>query len=101
MVNFCGLVKSCRLSQVGGGYLNYQKGLPHLPVPPLRETCERYLSALEPIVKEDELKQSKRIVEEFLKEGGDGEKLQKSLERRACSTDNWVSATTGLTAANN
>uniref|UniRef100_A0A3Q0RUZ7 Carnitine O-acetyltransferase a n=1 Tax=Amphilophus citrinellus TaxID=61819 RepID=A0A3Q0RUZ7_AMPCI len=76
-----------------GVYLNYWKGLPHLPVPPLRETCERYLSALEPIVKEDELKQTTWLMEEFLKEGGDGEKLQKSLERKACTTDNWVSLT--------
>ncbi|XP_030579874.1 carnitine O-acetyltransferase-like isoform X2 [Archocentrus centrarchus] len=90
MGNPCGLVKSCRLSLVSGRYLNYWKGLPHLPVPPLRETCERYLSALEPIVKEDELKQTTRLMEEFLKEGGDGEKLQKSLERKACTTDNWL-----------
>uniref|UniRef100_A0A3Q0RUN2 Carnitine O-acetyltransferase a n=1 Tax=Amphilophus citrinellus TaxID=61819 RepID=A0A3Q0RUN2_AMPCI len=90
MGNPCGLVKSCWLSLVRGRYLNYWKGLPHLPVPPLRETCERYLSALEPIVKEDELKQTTWLMEEFLKEGGDGEKLQKSLERKACTTDNWL-----------
>uniref|UniRef100_A0A3Q4G678 Carnitine O-acetyltransferase a n=1 Tax=Neolamprologus brichardi TaxID=32507 RepID=A0A3Q4G678_NEOBR len=77
-------------------YLNHQKGLPRLPVPPLRETCERYLSCLEPIVTEDELKHAKRLMKEFLKEGGDGEKLQRSLERKACTTDNWVSAKHGL-----
>uniref|UniRef100_A0A3Q4G0X0 Carnitine O-acetyltransferase a n=1 Tax=Neolamprologus brichardi TaxID=32507 RepID=A0A3Q4G0X0_NEOBR len=96
MMNSYGLVKSCRLvnsasdSLMGGRYLNHQKGLPRLPVPPLRETCERYLSCLEPIVTEDELKHAKRLMKEFLKEGGDGEKLQRSLERKACTTDNWL-----------
>uniref|UniRef100_A0AAZ1X510 Choline/carnitine acyltransferase domain-containing protein n=1 Tax=Oreochromis aureus TaxID=47969 RepID=A0AAZ1X510_OREAU len=56
MMNSYGLVKSCRLvnsasdTLMGGRYLNHQKGLPRLPVPPLRETCERYLSCLEPIL---------------------------------------------------
>uniref|UniRef100_A0A3Q2WH85 Carnitine O-acetyltransferase a n=1 Tax=Haplochromis burtoni TaxID=8153 RepID=A0A3Q2WH85_HAPBU len=96
MMNSYGLVKSCRLvnsasdTLMGGRYLNHQKGLPRLPVPPLRETCERYLSCLEPLVTEDELKHIKRLMKEFLKEGGDGEKLQRSLERKACTTDNWL-----------
>lgn len=94
MMNSYGLVKSCRLvnsaSDTSGRYLNHQKRLPRLPVPPLRETCEHYLSCLEPIVTEDELKHAKRLMKEFLKEGGDGEKLQRSLERKACTTDNWL-----------
>uniref|UniRef100_I3K0D5 Carnitine O-acetyltransferase a n=1 Tax=Oreochromis niloticus TaxID=8128 RepID=I3K0D5_ORENI len=96
MMNSYGLVKSCRLvnsasdTLMGGRYLNHQKGLPRLPVPPLRETCERYLSCLEPIVTVDELKHTKQLMKEFLKEGGDGEKLQRSLERKACTTDNWL-----------
>lgn len=85
---------------MGGRYLNHQKGLPRLPVPPLQETCERYLSCLEPLVTEDELKHIKRLMKEFLKEGGDGEKLQRSLERKACTTDNWVSAKHGLNVLN-
>lgn len=106
MMNSYGLVKSCRLvnsasdTLMGGRYLNHQKGLPRLPVPPLRETCERYLSCLEPLVTEDELKHIKRLMKEFLKEGGDGEKLQRSLERKACTTDNWVSAKYGLNVLN-
>uniref|UniRef100_A0A3B4ZU04 Carnitine O-acetyltransferase-like n=1 Tax=Stegastes partitus TaxID=144197 RepID=A0A3B4ZU04_9TELE len=100
MVNFgvlypCGLVKSCHLvksvsaSLVTGRYFTHQTGLPRMPVPPLQQTCERYLSLLEPIVEVDELKRTKALVEEFQKAGGVGERLQRCLEIRAQNTDNW------------
>ena len=66
-----------------------QEGLPSLPVPPLKQTCERYLAMLEPIVSEEELEHTRQLVAEFL-QGGVGERLQKSLERRARKTENWV-----------
>uniref|UniRef100_A0A3Q3W1U5 Choline/carnitine acyltransferase domain-containing protein n=1 Tax=Mola mola TaxID=94237 RepID=A0A3Q3W1U5_MOLML len=70
--------------------LVHQEGLPKLPVPPLKQTFERYLATLEPIVSEEELEHTRKLVDEFLK-GGVGERLQKSLERRARKTDNWLS----------
>ncbi|KAM9822478.1 carnitine O-acetyltransferase-like isoform 2-T2 [Syngnathus typhle] len=70
--------------------LVHQEGLPKLPVPPLKQTCDHYLAALEPIVSEEELEHTRQLVEEFLK-GGVGDRLQKRLERRARKTDNWLS----------
>lgn len=88
------LVKPVRVILISDRYLNQQKGLPRVPVPPLRKTCEGYLSALEPIIEEDEWKRAKQLVEAFMKRGGVGEELQRSLEKKACNTVNWVSSFT-------
>uniref|UniRef100_A0AAX7UVA4 Choline/carnitine acyltransferase domain-containing protein n=1 Tax=Astatotilapia calliptera TaxID=8154 RepID=A0AAX7UVA4_ASTCA len=69
--------------------LTHQEGLPKLPVPPLNQTCERYLAALEPLISDEEMDHTRKVVQEFLK-GGVGERLQKGLERRARKTDNWL-----------
>lgn len=74
-----------------GRNLTQQKGLPKMPVPSLKQTFECYLNMLESIVETDELKHTTKLVEEFLKAGGIGERLQKGLERKTCKTENWVS----------
>lgn len=77
------------VTQIPERSLVHQEGLPKLPVPALKQTCEGYLAALEPIVSTEELDHTRKLVGEFLS-GGVGERLQKSLERRARKTENWV-----------
>lgn len=77
------------VTQIPERSLVHQEGLPKLPVPPLKQTCEGYLAALEPIVSAEELDHTRKLVGEFLN-GGVGERLQKGLERRARKTENWV-----------
>ncbi|XP_053341857.1 carnitine O-acetyltransferase isoform X1 [Clarias gariepinus] len=85
------LVKPVSVTKIPGRYLAHQESLPKLPVPPLKQTCDRYLTALEPIVDEEQLKHTRRLLEEFQLPGEVGERLQKSLERRASKLENWLS----------
>jgi carnitine O-acetyltransferase len=58
-----------------------QDKLPKLPIPPLEDTCRRYLTALEALQDEKEHEQTKRAVKDFLE--GDGPTLQKRLQEWA------------------
>ncbi|XP_059721057.1 carnitine O-acetyltransferase isoform X1 [Haemorhous mexicanus] len=87
----CGLLKQMPLNKITGRFQLHQEALPHLPVPPLQQTLDRYLLALQPIISPEELSHTQQLVAEFRKPGGVGERLQKGLERRARKTENWLS----------
>ncbi|KAG7247150.1 hypothetical protein CRUP_021322, partial [Coryphaenoides rupestris] len=78
-----GLVRPVSATKLAGRYLAHQEGLPSLPVPALQQTCDRYLTALEPILDPEKLRRTRELVTDFQKAGGVGERLQKSLEKRA------------------
>lgn len=62
--------------------------LPHLPLPKLEETLERYYESLKPFGTKEELKISRKIIDEFKK--GEGKKLHALIETKAKETKNWV-----------
>ncbi|XP_059180700.1 choline O-acetyltransferase-like [Centropristis striata] len=64
--------------------------LPKVPVPPLKQTLDTYLKCVQHLVKEEQFKKTKAIVEKFGAPGGVGEVLQKKLLERRDKTDNWV-----------
>ena len=72
--------------------LRFQESLPRLPVPSLEETAKRYLKSLHPLLSASEYANSKAAVEEFVKPGGVGSKLQEKLiaKREDPSTKNWI-----------
>ena len=44
-----------------------QKELPTLPIPELVDTCNKYLTWLNPIRDKDELAKTRKVIENFLK----------------------------------
>ncbi|WP_158233964.1 choline/carnitine O-acyltransferase [Sporosarcina sp. P34] len=57
----------------------YENKLPSLPIPPLTSTREKLLEWVEPLVNDEQLKETTKVVNHFFKVGGDAEKLQKKL----------------------
>ena len=72
--------------------LRFQDSLPRLPVPTLEETAARYVKSLHPLLSPAELDASKKAVEEFVKPGGVGRKLQERLvaRREDPAVRNWI-----------
>lgn len=75
-----------------GATLRFQDSLPRLPVPTLEETAKRYLKTLHPLLPADEFAASTKAVEDFIKPGGVGSKLQEKLiaRREDPNTKNWI-----------
>lgn len=68
-----------------------QDKLPQLPVPTLPDTLVRLKEAIKPFATNNaELFAAERAIDEFGKQGGIGEVLQKRLEERAAGTKHWV-----------
>ncbi|XP_022693330.1 carnitine O-acetyltransferase-like isoform X1 [Varroa jacobsoni] len=74
-----------------GEMLSRQKELPPLPLPPLKETVDKYLHSVQPYLTPDELNVTKKLADEFVAPGGVGETLHKLLAKRAAKEDNWLS----------
>ncbi|MCJ1321542.1 Carnitine O-acetyltransferase mitochondrial [Xylographa vitiligo] len=65
-----------------GPMLRFEDSLPHLPVPTLAETAERYLKSVHPLLNNSEFENTKKAVKEFTKPGTIAEQLQKRLQAR-------------------
>lgn len=61
---------------------HFQYSLPRLPIPKLDKTCERYLTALKPILNDDEnaYKATEQLVADF--RAGDGKRLDEQLRHK-------------------
>lgn len=70
------------------GTFDKDDSLPPLPLPKLDDTIERYYESLKPFGTSDELKNSRKILDEF--KNGLGQKLHKILEEKAKKSKNWV-----------
>ncbi|XP_061788008.1 choline O-acetyltransferase-like [Nerophis lumbriciformis] len=66
------------------------KGLPKVPVPPLKQTLDTYLRCVRHLVKAEQFDKTKAMVEKFGAAGGVGEVLQKKLLERRDKMENWV-----------
>ncbi|KAM9411156.1 choline O-acetyltransferase-like [Salvelinus alpinus] len=69
--------------------------LPKVPVPPLKQTLDMYLTSIKHLVKEEQYRKTKSIVEKFGEPGGTGELLQKKLLEKSDNTHNWKSRKEG------
>jgi len=72
--------------------LRFEESLPRLPVPTLEETAVRYLKSVHPLLTAAELESTTKAVQEFIKPGGIGSKLQQKLiaRREDPKHKNWI-----------
>ncbi|ROI15142.1 Carnitine O-palmitoyltransferase 1, liver isoform [Anabarilius grahami] len=68
---------------------SYQTSLPHLPVPPIKDTLEKYLESVKPLHDAAGFQRMKRLTAEFEKSLGN--RLQRYLKLKALWATNYVS----------
>nr|XP_009861511.1 carnitine O-acetyltransferase-like [Ciona intestinalis] len=79
------------LSVPSSRFYSHQESLPNLPVPTLQQTLDKYLKTVTPLVNESEFNHTQKLVQEFGKANGIGEKLQELLLQHADKKENWLS----------
>ena len=72
----------------GGKTFEGQSKLPHLPIPTLEETCQRYLSSLQPLQTAEQHATTKQVVQDFL--SNDGPIIQKQLQEYASTRASYI-----------
>ncbi|KAG8878745.1 Carnitine O-acetyltransferase mitochondrial [Tulasnella sp. 332] len=75
-----------------GPMLQYERSLPHLPVPTLESTTAKYLESVEPLVTTEEFQETKKAVHSFVTSDL-GKELQQRLLGRAAEPGraSWIS----------
>uniref|UniRef100_A0AAQ6A8I4 carnitine O-palmitoyltransferase n=1 Tax=Amphiprion ocellaris TaxID=80972 RepID=A0AAQ6A8I4_AMPOC len=68
---------------------SYQTSLPHLPVPPIKDTLSRYLESVRPLLTDPEFKRMTDLANHF--ESNLGNRLQRYLKLKALWATNYVS----------
>jgi carnitine O-palmitoyltransferase 1 len=68
---------------------SFQHSLPSLPVPPLKDTVQRHLRTIRPIIDDESFERLKEDAKEF--ENGIGKKLQRYLKIKSWWANNYVS----------
>lgn len=68
---------------------SFQSVLPSLPVPSLRDTCRRYLTAARPLLDDAEYDRMSRLADDFQR--GEGRQLQRWVWLKSLWSDNYVS----------
>uniref|UniRef100_W5KTA1 carnitine O-palmitoyltransferase n=1 Tax=Astyanax mexicanus TaxID=7994 RepID=W5KTA1_ASTMX len=68
---------------------SYQTSLPHLPVPPIKDTLDRYLESIRPLRSPADFERVSRLAAEF--ESSLGNRLQRYLKLKALWATNYVS----------
>ncbi|KAK9459279.1 acyltransferase ChoActase/COT/CPT [Lipomyces oligophaga] len=75
-----------------GEMLRFQDSLPHLPVPTLEQTAQRYLKSVSHLVPKDQYDHTVSVVNKFISSSGEGPALQEKLLARAADPKvmNWI-----------